>query len=309
MAGNCFFSIIGIFYLGLSVYFIITLTLGIFSKHILNYLVKELRYKELLPPTFSIEKKRSFKEAYKDIINIFDVFIRNFILVKQDKDKFAKTVETYLDPSLTQQIYDRNINEIYLGSKKKTATIFFSDLRGFTALTESLDPNKIIKILNQYFSCATKIIDNNKGKVNKFIGDAVLAVFEEAPKYMNYIEADKAIIAALDIQTNFKILMKKWRDEIDPLLNLGLGIGIARGEIIVGNIGSEERMEYAVIGDTVNFASRLCDIAKDGQVIISDYIYKLLENDLEVDVLPATTVKGKSGMYDIYSVKTRKMIV
>src|SRR5208337_3902783 len=109
-------AIIGIFYLGILVYLIIIFALGNFSKHVLNYLIKELRYKELLPPSFNMKKKRSFREAYKDITNIFDIFIRNFILVKQDKDKFVKTVETYLDPSLTQQIHDRNINEIYLGS-------------------------------------------------------------------------------------------------------------------------------------------------------------------------------------------------
>jgi len=302
-------SATGIIYLGIVIFFIVILALTIITRNIFRHLVTELRYKELLPPSFDMAKKRGLSETYREIINIFDLFMRSFVLVKQDKDKFAKTIETYLDPSLTQQIHDRKLSELYLGGRKKTATVFFSDLRGFTTLTENTDPNKVVTILNEYISMATKIIDKNKGKVNKFIGDAILAVFEEAPKYADYVESDKAVIAALDIQREFKNLMKKWLTEIDPLLNLGLGIGIARGEIIAGNIGSEARMEYTVIGDTVNFASRLCSIAKDGEIIISDYVFKLLEKVLDVEVLPETSVKGKSGMYEIYSVKNRKMIV
>jgi class 3 adenylate cyclase len=302
-------AILGSVYLGLLIYFFSITVAWIISKNILNYLIKELHGKELLPVAFKVKKSRGFKYVYDDIKRVFDIFVQLFLSVKQDKDKFSKAVEMHLDPTVKQQLDDRNIHEMYMGTKKKTATILFCDMRGFTALTEYQDPNNIVTILNKYLSVSTKIINKNKGKVNKYMGDAILAVFEAAPKYSDYLDPDKAIISALDIQTQFQFLLKDWKEKIDPVMNIGLGIGLARGEVIAGTVGSEERMEYTVIGDTVNFASRLCSMAMDGQVLISDDIYKLVEHLVVVDVLPPVEVKGKRGRYNLYSVKTRKMIV
>jgi adenylate cyclase len=228
--------------------------------------------------------------------------------VKQDKDKFAKAVEMHLDPTVKEHLEGRGINEMYLGNKKKTATVLFSDLRGFTSFTESHEPDDVVTVLNEYFSEATRIINLHKGKVNKYIGDAILAVFEEAPKYKDYLDCDQALMAALDMQAKFRVLSNRWREKIDPTINVGLGIGLARGTVTAGTIGSEERMEYTVIGDTVNFASRLCSKASDGQVLISDDIYSLVSKFTEVMPLPPVEVKGKSGTYSLYSVITRKMV-
>jgi adenylate cyclase len=215
----------------------------------------------------------------------------------------------HLDPNVKKEIERRDINEIYIGNKTKTGTILFSDLRGFTSISEFYSPDEVVKILNEYLSESTNIINKYHGIVNKYIGDAILAVFEEAPKYADYMDQDKAILAALDMQVQFQLLLKKWKEEINPLLKIGLGIGLSRGQFVAGNIGSENRMEYTVIGDTVNFASRLCSIAKDGEIIISDDIYTTMENLLIVDVLDPVEIKGKTGKYNIYSVKTRKMLI
>lgn len=298
--------IIGII-IGFIFYFFVDFFLTIFAGKLLKYFISELRKKEILPPKFSLKIKTG--RLYEDIAHIFDSFLHLFSSVKQDKDKFSKTIQIYLDPSLKAEIEDRGIHEIYIGGKKKIATILFSDLRGFTSLTERHGAKDVIEVLNDYFDISTKIINKNRGRVNKYIGDAILAIFEEAPKYADYMDCDKAIIAALDMQTNFRSLLKKWQEKIDPTLSIGLGIGLARGEVILGNIGSEERMEYTVIGDTVNIASRLCDIAKDGQVIITEDIYHIEESYIVVDILPPIQLKGKAGLYNIYSVKTRKMIV
>jgi class 3 adenylate cyclase len=302
-------AVLGAVYLGLLIYFFSIFVVGIVSKTILNYLVTELRNKELLPGTFKFSRQRGFTHIYADIRKVIDSFINLFMNVKKDKDKFARTIDTHLDPTVKKELEDRSIHEIYMGNKKKKATILFSDLRGFTSFTEYRDANDVVTILNQYLTEATKIINRNKGKVNKYIGDAILAVFEEAPKYIDYLAPDKAIIAALDMQTQFQILIKDWKDKIDPTLNIGLGIGLAHGEVVAGTVGSEERMEYTVIGDTVNLASRLCSLATDGQVLISDDIYSMVEHFVVVDSLPPVEIKGKTGRYNLYSVKTRKMIV
>lgn len=299
---------LGIFYFGMLIYLFVMLVLGFFARNILEYLAGELRCRELLPVKYKMSGKKNFGSSYRDIISLFNNFVHEFLEVKKDKDKYSKTIGTFLDPNVKKEIERRGIGEMYIGGKKITATVFFSDLRGFTAMTEFYEPDKVIKILNDYLSMSTKIIDKNGGRVNKYIGDAVMAIFEVPSKHSDIIDSDKAILAALDIQSQFKILMRKWKEEIDPNLNLGLGIGLARGVIVSGNIGSEERMEHTVIGDTVNFASRLCGKAGDGQVLIPDDIYKIVEHLVTVDQLAPVEVKGKTGSYNVYSVTTRKMI-
>jgi class 3 adenylate cyclase len=301
-------AILGIVYFGLLIYLFVMMVLSFFARRILVYLVEELRFRELLPVKYKTHGKKDFGSSYRDIITLFNSFVYSFLEVKKDKDKYSKTIGTFLDPNVKKEIERRGIHEMYIGGKKIIATVFFSDLRGFTAMTEYYEPDKVIRILNDYLSMATKAINKNEGRVNKYIGDAVMAVFEAPAKYRDFLDADKAIIASLDIQTQFQILMRKWKEEIDPNLNLGLGIGLARGEIIAGNIGSEERMEHTVIGDTVNFASRLCGKAGDGQILIPDDIYKLVDKLVQVDVMPPVEVKGKKGSYNIYSVTNRKMI-
>lgn len=300
--------VLGAVYLGLLIYFFSIFVAGGVSRRILDYLLEELRRRELLPVTFTMKRRRGFEYIYQDIKKIFDVFIQQFMNVKNDKDKFSKAVDMHLDPTVKEHLENRGINEMYLNNRKKTATILFSDLRGFTYFTETHEANDVVTILNEYFTEATKIINRHKGKVNKYIGDAILAVFEEAPRYKDYLDCDEAIIASLDMQTQYQLLMKKWKEKIDPTISVGLGIGLARGVVVAGTIGSEERMEYTVIGDSVNFASRLCSKACDGQVLISDDIFSLVSGFVEVETLAPVEVKGKTGTYSLYSVITRRMV-
>lgn len=300
---------LGAIYLGLLIYFYTIFVVGAVTKKIFNYLLTELRRRELLPVTFKMKKHKGFVHIYRDIKIIFDLFIKNFMEVKHDKDKFVKAVEMHLDPTVKAHLDGRGINEMYLSNKKINATILFSDLRGFTSFTEAHEVDDVVTILNEYFTEMTKIINRHKGKVNKYIGDAILAVFEEAPKYKDYLDCNEAIIASLDMQTQYQLLLNKWKGKIDPTISIGLGIGLARGAVIAGTVGSEERMEYTVIGDTVNLASRICSKARNGQVLISDDIYGLVETVVEVETLDPVELKGKTGTFNIYSVKNRRMVI
>ncbi|HDQ25840.1 MAG TPA: adenylate/guanylate cyclase domain-containing protein, partial [bacterium] len=298
-------AFIGIFFIGVFIYLLsITVSSLVFDR-IFSGFLKRLTQAEILPAGYKVKRGKGLTGVYLGLIKILDSFIDMFMTVKRDKDKFSKIVEMHLDPTVKMEMDDRGINEIYIGGKKKIQTVLFSDLRGFTAITEKYNPDDVVKILNEYLTDSTKIITRHRGKVNKYIGDAVLAVFDEAPKYAEYIAADKAVMAALDMQVMFQCFMKKWKETIDPNLNLGLGIGISKGEVIAGNIGSEERMEYTVIGDAVNMASRLCSVAVDGQVLISDDVYSVVEHLVEIETLPCAVIKGKKGTYNLYSIKTR----
>jgi hypothetical protein len=223
--------LLGAVYLGLLIYFFTIFVAGGITRKIFYYLLSEMRKKELLPVTFKMKHRRGFVHIYQDINKILELFIRNFMEVKQDKDKFVKAVEMHLDPTVKEHLDGMEINEMYLRNKKKTATILFSDLRGFTAFTETHEAGDVITILNDYLTESTKIISRHKGKVNKYIGDSVMAVFEEAPKYSDYLDCDEAIIAALDMQTQYQLLLKKWKDTIDPAIAIGLGIEIGRAHV------------------------------------------------------------------------------
>lgn len=290
------------------VYLISFIAVSDLASKIYAYMIGTMSKKQLLPLAFKPRVRFAFKGVYADMTAVINSLADMLQSFKKDKDKFEKTVELYLDPIVKQEIDSRGIHEVYIGGKKKTATVFFSDLRGFTSFTETHDPDKVVEVLNEYLSVSTKIIDKYKGRVNKYIGDAVMAVFEEPPKYADYLDCDKAVMASLEIRDNFERMLSVWKAKIDPLMSIGLGIGLARGVVISGNIGSSERMEHTVIGDKVNFASRLCSTAKNGEIIISDDIYSLLMSKLEVETLAPCEIKGKAGTHNIYSVKTRRML-
>ncbi len=298
----------GIFYIGAVIFGFSIFILGVFSRKVLFTLAGQLKKKQVLSPRFKLKKTGVFSGNFRDITEVLGHFILLFEKLKQERDKFHKIIVTHLDPALIRNVEDRGINEMYLGGKKREATIFFSDIRGFTSFTEKHRPDETIMVLNEYFSTTTEIINKNEGNVNKYIGDAVLAVFEEPPEYRNYSATDKAVTAGMDIQVRFELLIKKWKKEIDPALNIGLGIGIAKGRVIAGTIGSEKRMEYTVIGDAVNFASRLCSLAAAGEVIIGEDTYNAVEDVVEVDQLPPVKVKGKTGTHNIFRVRTRRML-
>ena len=290
------------------IYLISFIAVSDFAAMTYKYLINYMSVKRLLPLSFKPKARFAFKGVYSDMTSVINSLADMLLCFKKDKDKFEKTVEMYLDPIVKREMEQRGIHEVYIGGKKRTATIFFSDLRGFTSFTETHEPDKVVEVLNEYLSVSTKIIDKYKGRVNKYIGDAVMAVFEEPPKYAEYLDCDKAVMASLEIRDKFERMLYVWKEKIDPAMSVGLGIGLARGVVISGNIGSSERMEHTVIGDKVNFASRLCSTAKNGEIIISDDIYSLLMEKLEVEVLAPCEIKGKAGVHNIYSVKTRRML-
>jgi len=199
--------------------------------------------------------------------------------------------DKYMSSEVVEEIM-RNPEAIKLGGEKKEISILFSDIAGFTTISEKMTPEDLVALLNRYLSAMTTIIKTtHRGNVNKYLGDGIMALFGaplDDPKH-----ASLACYAALDCQAELARLRRIWMEEGLP--EIGARIGINSGPCIVGNMGSEERMEYTVTGDSVNLASRLEGASKyyDTLILIGQRTAELAQNDVEVREIDLLRVKGK----------------
>jgi class 3 adenylate cyclase/CHASE2 domain-containing sensor protein len=191
-----------------------------------------------------------------------------------------------------------------LKGKKVKTTIFYSDIRGFTAMSETMTPEEIYTQLNEYFEEMCAIIFQYGGYVDKFIGDCVMAVFS-AP-YQTPDDAANAVRAAVAQQKKILELAEKWKALGKREFTVGMGINT--GDVVMGNLGASSRMNYTVIGDNVNLAARLYNVAKAGEIIISDYTYQEVKEFVVADELEPVTVKGKKDPIRIYNIRDVKEI-
>src|SRR5258708_14973174 len=168
----------------------------------------------------------------------------------------GSAVERYVSKNLVKEILE-NPDSYYhsLLGVRVPATILFSDLVGFTTLSEKADPEALVKQLNEYLTEMTTVVFENGGTLDKFIGDAIMCVWGNVKSFGVAEDAKRAVRTALGMRRALEKLNQHWRSE--GRMGLGMGIGINQGEVIVGNIGSHERMDPTVIGDSVNLASRL----------------------------------------------------
>ena len=184
---------------------------------------------------------------------------------------------------------------VWLRGHRNEATVFFADIRGFTHYLDTAEPEVVVGQLNEYFEIATKVIIQFGGFVDKFIGDAILGVFGVPAYRQDHVE--RAVRASIYLQHKLK------RKDIGSNKLLGaVGIGIDTGVIVSGNIGSQVKMEYTVIGDCVNVASRLNGLAGPGEIIISNSVYAKLDHMVAVEALPPQEIKGKPGLIDVFRV-------
>ncbi|UCF92180.1 MAG: HAMP domain-containing protein [Desulfobacterales bacterium] len=215
------------------------------------------------------------------------------------KSLMQESFGKYVGPQVLDMIVE-NPGTPRLKGERNEATVLFSDIRGFTSYSESKEPEDIVEELNEYFAIATKTILDHGGYVDKFMGDAVLGVFGVPVHHPNHIFA--AVQAAFDMQKAFR----RAQSTGNTLLS-AIGIGIDSGVVVSGNIGSPVKMEYTVIGDSVNLASHISDTAGPGEVIISKSIYEKVAPWVEVVALPPQRIKGKSELVETLKVtKLRK---
>jgi adenylate cyclase len=177
-------------------------------------------------------------------------------------------------------------------------SVLFADLRGFTSASEQLEPAKVVRALNIFLDAMTRGVLEEQGTIDKFMGDCVMA-FWNAPR-PEPRHAERAISAALRMQAYIDEAMQQ--ADVSALAVRGCGVGIATGEAVVGNIGSAQRLDYTVIGDTVNTASRLCGVAEGGEVVITEACAAQVEDVFTLVPLAPLTVKGKEEPLHVFRV-------
>lgn len=230
------------------------------------------------------------------IINLFF----NLIYANFEKRRMELTLKMYVDSQVVDQISDFTPMELSSVSARRNIAVLFVDIRGFTSMSESLEPEQVVSILNEYFSVVYSSIIAWNGTLDKFIGDAAMAVFNAPNDVDDYVF--NAVCAADDIQKNFEPLREKFMSEYGKEVHLGIGIN--SGTAIVGNIGCMGRFDYTAIGDTVNTASRLESKALPGQILISETVYAEVESRVSVDRVGALSLKGKAKAVETYQIVT-----
>ncbi len=233
------------------------------------------------------------------VITMTVAYSYRFVIEGQNKEKIKKAMGKYISQDVMQKVV-KNIDTLSLGGKKANVTVLFADIRGFTSMSEKLSAEEVSLILNEYFTQIEPLISKYNGVINKFIGDAVMAIFGEPIQDKNH--AINAVKCADEMLKKVCELQKKWLAEGKPKIEIGVGINT--GEAFVGNIGSETRLEYTVIGDMVNLASRIESYNKTYKTnfLISSTTYEKVRNIVDVIKISEVTIRGKAKKMDIYEV-------
>jgi len=216
-----------------------------------------------------------------------------------ERERLKDTFGRFINPSIAEKAAR---GELTLGGESKTATIFFSDIRSFTSISEQLEPYEVVEFLNEYMTRMVSCVNTSKGVVDKFIGDAVMAIWgaplsEGTPE----LDALNCVRAALGMRASLIEFNKGRGGDKKPIIRIGCGINT--GEVIAGQIGSHERMEYTVIGDSVNLASRTESLNKPlcTDILITENTWNLVRDYVLVEEMPAVTVKGKSEKIRLFA--------
>jgi adenylate cyclase len=207
--------------------------------------------------------------------------------------------ERYFAPNVAADIAQQDA-AIRQGGERRPTTVLFSDIRGFTAIAEAMGPDGIAQLLSEYFTEMVEVIFEHGGTLDKFIGDAIMALWGAPIAHVD--DPDRALRAALAMQRSIARLNERWASQGRP--EIGVGIGINHGEVFAGNIGSHRRLEYTVIGDAVNVAARLCAEAGPGEVLVTEAFLGAVRDQVSCDFLPEIALRGKAQMVQVYRVRS-----
>ncbi len=231
------------------------------------------------------------------IITVVNLAVR-YGMLRRNRHQMENVLKKYVDENIVNGIVSEGEIAVKIGGLRKDIAVLFVDIRGFTSLSESMQPEEIVDILNHYLSLVSEAVVKNQGTLDKFIGDAAMAVFNSPFDLTDY--EYHAACAAWDIRESAKKLNETCRDVYGKEVNFGIGIHC--GEAVIGNIGCEIRMDYTAIGDTVNTASRLEGSAAPGQILISKAMKERLGERVTASYVGEYSFKGKKNKMPVYSI-------
>jgi adenylate cyclase len=239
-------------------------------------------------------------ETLTSLASITSTGIVKATLLRENAEMQAKlvTLEKQISPEVARAISEKNsqLLENPFIAEEREVTVLFSDIEDFTPLSERLPPSELASLLNEYFSRMVEIVVANKGTVNKFIGDAVMAIFGAPQSHGN--DAAGAVRAAVGMIKE----LKQFHSQVDKNKRFNIRIGINTGKAVAGLIGSDRKMEYTVLGDTVNCASRIESLAPANRVAVGELTYEKVKDEFQFESLGETLVKGKSKTIKVYLV-------
>lgn len=225
-------------------------------------------------------------------------FAHGFLIVDRKKRRVEKMLKSYLNDRAVEKMLESRDHSGLKGERRQVC-VLFADIRGFTELSETLPPEKVVSLLNRYLSAMSKIILDHGGNVDKFIGDGIMAYFGASER--EHRPALKAVRTALAMQDRLGRLNDRW--EKHKHLPLKIGIGIHQGEAVIGNIGSFRKLDYTVIGDTVNLASRIEGLTKEygKEILVTEEVLGQVKDHVEYEELGRSEVRGHSPV-ELYAV-------
>jgi adenylate cyclase len=237
-------------------------------------------------------------------------FIYDFVLAQVEKLQLRATFERYTSPNVAKYLLDHSSTyRQMLAGTRKPVTILFSDVRGFTTMTEKADSHELVAKLNEYLTAMVACVFRHDGSLDKFIGDAVMAVWGNTPYNFGPKEdAVRAVRAALAMLAELRALNSRWTAE--GRAEWRIGIGLNHGDVIVGDMGSQQRKEFAVIGDAVNLASRLESLTKEYglEILIGQSVAGLVREEFHLQTIDLVQVKGKTAAVETFTVLGEKAV-
>lgn len=226
------------------------------------------------------------------------IIVEKYVLETIKKKRVINSFKKYMAPQVIDQMAKDDVFNIELGGQKRDVAVLFVDIRGFTTLSEALSPEEIVRILNRYLTLTSDCIFEFGGMLDKFIGDATMAIFNAPNDQEDYVM--KAVQAGLLMQKKGAELGDELFKEYGKKVSFGVGVHV--GPAVVGNIGSEKRMDYTAIGDTVNTASRIEGKSKAGELLISEEVYIILKDRIKAEFAENMELKGKAKPVPVYRV-------
>lgn len=263
------------------------------SGHVFRYITKPWDERELKQNIdIGIKLRRIEGKNRELLINLKEEFVK--------QQRILELFQKYVPENIINESLKKENTKALFEGEICSLTVLFVDIRNFTAFSAQVNPKQVVNYLNDFFTVMTECIKKHQGSIDKFIGDSILAIFG-AP-IADFNNQQNAVLAALDMID----ALKKFNEEHEQELNFKaiVGIGINSGEAVIGNIGTESRIEYTAIGDTINVASRIEKLTKDkpNTIIISESTYKAVQNDFIIEPLGPHIIRGKNEKINLYKV-------